>query len=191
MEKGRFREIWANLETKNIIYLFIIIVMACIIVISTLFNFKLISKQKVYVMIPPYIKEGIYLGSPTYSLWWGRFFIDSISTLDPRIVDDRLNFILSFTNPKKIKKIKQQFEDQIGFIKKSDFTQIYLPDANSWRVTRYGKSYIVSSKGKIVVYVGKKKLKEEKHAYWVQLSYNNGVVYLEDFGHGKNLQLKK
>jgi len=188
----KYREIWNSLEQDKMLFLLIILLLSFLLFVSVMVNLKIINQRNVVVEIPPYTKQGVILGSPTYANWWGRYFIETISNIGTTNVEEKQKMIKVFVDGSNYKKLSEQLDKEKSFIVEHEYNQFFTPKESSWEIMQISPTeYIISVEGELQSIVGKKVVETSDQLYWVKIKFIDTRVSLVDFGHGSKFEMKK
>ncbi len=153
---------------------------AVLLLSNILLSLSLIFKQEKVIVIPPGLKESIWIESnqvdPTYLEEMASYFLHLALDTSPMNAGYQHKTLLKHASPDKYGSLKIQLMKEAERLKKDNVSTLFSP--RILKVMKDGKT--VKVEGSLATFVGNKRISEESKTFVLKVKIIKGRVYLDE-----------
>lgn len=183
---GKEKEYWSGLKSTIHILVMALAVSGALNLYFAISLVKVAKSRELPIMVSPNIV--IDIGSQTYKLLYGEYYINLISTWTSDQYDQLTNSILVNAHPDFAREMEKSLNEAAFQVKENNIKQTFFLNKSTLRIDKVPTeqaTWRITATGTFEREVAGIKTKVNKYKYYVDIFYVNGRCFIKRYGHGK------
>lgn len=189
MKLDLFLQKTSNIQFKNQVYRFAVIVMAAAIVANSFYTYRMLSEQRVIVIPPGGVKNKVEVSMRSadeeYLKMMTRYVAGLYLTYSPATARVQFSELLTLYHPSRYEDGKVFLYDLADKVEISKVTSVFNIDSMEYD-TGAGGAFSVKTKGMKALYARGRQIEEKKTAFLLTGRIEQGRFYIEDIMETRN-----